>query len=43
MKAGLRKHKRPIRNMTPSLCGFDCKKKKKKSHKLSVFAIYLEN
>ena len=39
IKAGLRKHKRPIRNMIPSLCGLDCKK----SHKLSVFAIYLEN
>ena len=39
MKAGLRKHKRPIRNMIPSLCGFHCKRSKK----LSLFAVYLEN
>ena len=39
MKVGLRQHKRPKRNMIPSLCGFD----RKESFELSVCAIYLEN
>ena len=39
MKVGLRQHKRPKRNMIPSLCGFD----RKESFELSVFVIYLEN
>ena len=40
MKVGLRHgHKRPKRNMIPSLCGSD----RKESFELSVFAIFLEN